>query len=85
MKRIENRLKRFIETQESRSSTIKYENQEYYRISHVCRMTGVIKFALRKWTKAGILRDTAKIDLRGWRLYTAEEIYKNDDEAQGVK
>lgn len=64
---------------------VKFKDQEYYRISDVCRMTGVSRSTLWRWTKAGVLPDTAKRDRRGWRLFTAADITKIDDEAHRVK
>jgi DNA-binding transcriptional MerR regulator len=64
---------------------IKFKDQEYYRISDVCRMTGVSRSTLWRWTKAGILTDAAKRDRRGWRLFTVSDIDRIDDEAHRVK
>ena len=48
-------------------------------------MTGVSRSTLWRWTKAGILKDCAKRDRRGWRLFTAADINKIDDEAHKIK
>jgi DNA-binding transcriptional MerR regulator len=64
---------------------IKFKDQEYYRISDVCRMTGVSRSTLWRWTKAGILEDISKRDRRGWRLFTVADINRIDDEAHKIK
>jgi DNA-binding transcriptional MerR regulator len=64
---------------------VNYKDQEYYRISDVCRLTGVSRSTLWRWTKAGILQDMAKRDRRGWRLFTADDIKKIDEEAHRVE
>jgi DNA-binding transcriptional MerR regulator len=64
---------------------VKYKDQEYYRISDVCRITGVSRCTLWRWTKTGILPDAVKRDRRGWRLFTAADIMIIDDEAHRIK
>jgi DNA-binding transcriptional MerR regulator len=64
---------------------IKFKDQEYYRISDVCRMTGVSRSTLWRWTKAGILKDISKRDRRGWRLFTVADINIIDDEAHKIR
>jgi DNA-binding transcriptional MerR regulator len=61
------------------------KEQEYYRISDVCQITGVSKSTLWRWTKTGILEITAKRDRRGWRLFTLADIKKIKDEAHRVE
>jgi DNA-binding transcriptional MerR regulator len=61
---------------------VKFQGQVYYRISDVCRMAGVSRSSLWRWTKAGVLQDAARRDRRGWRLFTAAEIQKIASEAQ---
>ena len=63
---------------------VKFKDQEYYRISDVCRLTGVSRSTLWRWTRAGILKDTAKRDRRGWRLFTAADVSEIYDEAHRV-
>jgi DNA-binding transcriptional MerR regulator len=62
-----------------------FKNQKYFRISDVCRLTGVSRTTLWRWTKAGILKDAAKRDRRGWRLFTAADIRKIESEAHRVE
>jgi predicted site-specific integrase-resolvase len=64
---------------------VKFKDQEFYLISDVCRMTGVSRSTLWRWTKSGILQDAAKRDRRGWRLFTAADVVKIDDEAHRIK
>jgi excisionase family DNA binding protein len=64
---------------------VNYKDQEYYRISDVCRLTGVSRSTLWRWTKDGILPGAVKRDRRGWRLFTAYDIRKIDEEAHRVE
>jgi DNA-binding transcriptional MerR regulator len=64
---------------------VKFKDQEFYRISDVCRMTGVSRSTIWRWTKAGILDVEAKRDRRGWRLFTPADIRKIDDEAHKLE
>ncbi len=64
---------------------VMFRDQEYYRVSEACRIAGISRSTLWRWTKAGILKDAAKRDRRGWRLFTAVDIQRIDDEAHKVR
>ena len=50
------------------------ENKKYYRTSEVCRAVGISKTTLFRWFKEGIYGEAKRRDIRGWRLFTKEEI-----------
>jgi DNA-binding transcriptional MerR regulator len=64
---------------------VKINNQKYYRISDVCRMTNVSRTTIWRWTKSGIFEDAVKRDRRGWRLFTVVDIKKIKAEARRVE
>ncbi|MBI2852500.1 MAG: helix-turn-helix domain-containing protein [Chloroflexi bacterium] len=62
-----------------------FGNQKYYRTKEVCEIAGVSRSTLWRWMKAGILKDSARKDRRGWRLFTEADVKIIQDEAQRVR
>ena len=56
--------------------TVEIDGQLYYRTAEVCRMIGISKNTLYRWLQKGILGETERRDIRGWRLFTLDELDK---------
>jgi|WetSurMetagenome_2_1015567.scaffolds.fasta_scaffold02181_7 DNA-binding transcriptional MerR regulator len=54
--------------------SVKIENRKYYRTAEVCRTVGISKATLFRWLKEGTCGNFDRRDIRGWRLFTREEI-----------
>ena len=59
--------------------------QTYYRTSEVCQRAGVSKATLFRWFKSGILEDAVCRDRKGWRLFTKDDVNRNQAEANKIK
>ena len=53
---------------------VEMDGQLYYRTAEVYRMLGISRNTLYRWLPKGILGDTERRDIRGWRLFTSDEI-----------
>lgn len=53
---------------------VKIENRVYYRTAEVCQAAGISKTTLFRWLKEGYLGKSKRRDIRGWRLFTKQEI-----------
>lgn len=53
---------------------VEMDGQLYYRTAEVYRMLGISRNTLYRWLHKGILGDTERRDIRGWRLFTSDEI-----------
>ena len=56
--------------------TVEIDGQLYYRTAEVYRMIGISKNTLYRWLQKGILGEIERRDIRGWRLFTLDEIDK---------
>lgn len=54
--------------------TVEIDGQLYYRTAEVYRMIGISRNTLYSWLHKGILGETERRDIRGWRLFTLDEI-----------
>ena len=59
-------------------------DQTYYRTIEACRMIGVSRSTLVRWLARGILTDTSHRDIRGWRLFTKDDIREIEEVANKV-
>ncbi len=50
--------------------------ETYYRTAEVCRMVGVTKNTVFRWTRQGMSGEAQRRDRRGWRLFTQAQIDK---------
>ena len=50
------------------------DGQTYYRTTEVSRMIGISKNTLYRWLQKDILGRTERRDIRGWRLFTQDEV-----------
>ena len=48
--------------------------ETYYRTAEVCRLIGVSRNTLFRWSKEGKFGDTEHRDWRGWRLFTDAQV-----------
>ncbi len=48
----------------------------YYRTAEVYRILGISRNTLYRWLQKDALGTTERRDIRGWRLFTGEEIEK---------
>lgn len=55
--------------------------ETYYRTSEVCKLVNISRSTLLRWTEAGIISDVKFRDRRNWRLFSAEDIKKMEEEA----
>ena len=53
---------------------MKIENKKYYRTLDVCRAAGISKPTFFRWERKGIFSNSKRRDMRGWRLFTQEEL-----------
>ena len=60
----------------SMSMPVTINGQTYYRTAEVCRMVGISRNTLFRWSKAGIFNEVEYRDWRGWRLFTRVQIDK---------
>ncbi len=49
------------------------DGQNYYRTAEVCRIAGISRNTLFRWTKDGIVEPALR-DWRGWRLFTQAQV-----------
>ena len=56
--------------------TVEIDGQLYYRTAEVYRMIGISKNTLYRWLQKDILGETERRDIRGWRLFTLDEVDK---------
>jgi len=50
------------------------ENKKYYRTAEVCRAAGISKPTFFRWLRGGTFLDARRRDMRGWRLFTQQEL-----------
>jgi predicted site-specific integrase-resolvase len=55
---------------------IEIDGQLYYRTAEACRMIGTSRNTLYRWLQKDVLGETERRDIRGWRLFTLDEIDK---------
>jgi predicted site-specific integrase-resolvase len=48
-------------------------NETYYRTTDVCRIVGISRNTLFRWTKTGRFGEETR-DWRGWRLFTQSQL-----------
>ena len=56
--------------------TVEINEQLYCRTAEAYRSLGISRNTLYRWLQKGILGDTERRDIRGWRLFTLDEIDK---------
>jgi hypothetical protein len=56
--------------------------QTYYRTSEACKLAGIARSTLLRWTNAQVTEDAALRDRRGWRLFTRAEVDSITRESQ---
>jgi len=49
-------------------------NTTYYRTAEAANIIGINKSTLQRWIRAGKINEASKKDIRGWRLFTEEDI-----------
>jgi len=54
--------------------SVKIDGQLYYRTAEVYRTLGISRNTLYRWLQKNILGNTERRDIRGWRLFTTDEI-----------
>ncbi len=62
---------------------ITMNGQVYYRTLEASEKTGISKSTLLRWLDAGIISEMHR-DMRGWRLFTDEDLQKMRERASGV-
>jgi len=63
---------------------INIENKTYYRTAEVCRAVGISKATFFRWLKQGICSEAKQRDMRGWRLFTEEEVSSLTEQANRI-
>jgi len=53
---------------------IEIRGEAHYQTSQACQTTGVSTSSLPSWVRQGILKDTTHKDIRGWRLFTEDDL-----------
>jgi len=53
---------------------VEMDGQLYYRTAEAYRMIGISRNTLYRWLQKDVLGDTERRDIRGWRLFTSDEI-----------
>jgi predicted site-specific integrase-resolvase len=53
---------------------MKIETKKYYRTAEVCQAAGISKPTFFRWLREGTFLDAKRRDMRGWRLFTREEL-----------
>ena len=53
---------------------VEINGQTFYRTAEVYRMIGISRNTLYRWLRKTDLRRIERRDIRGWRLFTQEEI-----------
>lgn len=48
--------------------------KKYYRTADVCRAASISKTTFFRWLREGTCTDARKRDMRGWRLFTQDEL-----------
>lgn len=56
----------------------------FYRTAEAAAKIGISKVTLRRWIKDGKVQGASKKDVRGWRLFTEEDIERIKQYAQTV-
>ena len=63
---------------------VKLRGQTYYRTAETCRMIGISRSTLVRWLARGILKDASHRDIRGWRLFTKDDVREIEEVANKV-
>jgi len=53
---------------------VNINGQDYYRTNEVCRMISVSRNTLFRLANKSIFNEAERRDIRGWRLFTLDEI-----------
>ena len=53
---------------------VKIDGKTYFRTAEVYRKLGISRNTLYRWLQKDILRNPERRDIRGWRLFTHDEI-----------
>jgi predicted site-specific integrase-resolvase len=53
---------------------VEIAGRRYYRTNEALQMIGISKATWFRWLKDGKVEDVRHKDVRGWRLYTEEDI-----------
>ncbi|MBN1352802.1 helix-turn-helix domain-containing protein [candidate division KSB1 bacterium] len=59
--------------------------KSYYRTAEVANLAGVSKATLERWIKTGKVDGASKKDVRGWRLFTENDLAKIKQYAETVQ
>jgi len=63
---------------------MKIEGKTFYRSAEACRLAGISKTTLNRWTKEGIIPPATYKDRHGWRLFTQKEIDRIKNEVNKI-
>ncbi|MCH6560128.1 hypothetical protein IH799_07225 [candidate division KSB1 bacterium] len=53
---------------------VEIEGQRFYRTNEALKIIGISKATWFRWLKEKKVEDVAHKDIRGWRLFTEEEV-----------
>ncbi len=56
----------------------------FYRTGEVVEIVGLSRPTLRRWIKAGKVQVANRKDVRGWRIFTEEEVKKIKNFAETI-
>ena len=56
--------------------SIEIDGKKYYFTAEACKRAGVSKSTFLRWVKDGSVQDVKIRDLRGWRIFSEEDINK---------
>ena len=60
-------------------------SKTYYRTAEVCRIVGISRNTFFRWVRNGSFVDVGKVDRRGWRLFTEEDLERLKTEVHKIK
>jgi len=58
------------------------KGQTYYRTSEACKLAGIARSTLLRWTATRVIQEATNRDRRGWRLFTQADVDRIAQEAQ---
>jgi len=64
---------------------VKLSGNTYYNISEACQLAGTSRDTFLRWVRVGKFDDVENRDRNGWRLFTAEDVYRLKDKVNHVQ
>ena len=57
----------------------------YYSTAEACELAGISKSTFLRWVKENLFADVKNRDLRGWRIFTEEDVDRLKREVERIQ